>query len=36
MSILLAAFPVALFGVLYLIYTFVLHNVSSTLFNIVP
>jgi len=35
-SILLAAFPVALFGVLYLIYTFVLHNVSNTLFNIVP
>lgn len=36
MSILLAAFPVALFGVLYLIYAFVLHNVSNTLFNIVP
>lgn len=36
MSILLAAFPVALFGVLYLIYTFVLHNLSNTLFNLVP
>lgn len=36
MSILLAAFPVALFGVLYLIYAFVLHNVSNTLFNIAP
>jgi type VI secretion system protein ImpK len=36
MSILLAVFPVALFGVLYLIYAFVLHNVSTTLFTIVP
>jgi type VI secretion system protein ImpK len=36
MSIILAAFPVALFGVLYLIYVFVLNNVSTTLFNIVP
>jgi len=35
-SILLAAFPVALFGVLYLIYTFVLHNLNNTLFNLVP
>jgi type VI secretion system protein ImpK len=36
MSIILAAFPVALFGVLYLIYIFVLNNVSTTLFNIMP
>ena len=35
-SILMAAFPIALFGVLYLIYTFVLGNVSNTLFNLVP
>lgn len=35
-SILMAAFPVALFGVLYLIYSFVLGNVSNTLFNLVP
>jgi type VI secretion system protein ImpK len=36
LSILMAAFPVALFGVLYLIYSFVLGNVSNTLFNLVP
>jgi len=35
-SIIMAVFPVALFGVIYLIYTFVLHNVSSTLFTIAP
>jgi type VI secretion system protein ImpK len=35
-NILMAAFPVALFGVLYLIYVFVLNNVSDTLFNFVP
>jgi type VI secretion system protein ImpK len=35
-SILMAVFPVALFGVLYLIYSFVLGNVSNTLFNLVP
>ena len=35
-SILMAAFPIALFGVLYLIYSFVLGNVSNTLFNLVP
>jgi len=35
-SILMAAFPVVLFGVLYLIYSFVLGNVSNTLFNLVP
>jgi hypothetical protein len=32
----MAAFPVALFGVLYLIYTFVLGNVSRSLFVIQP
>lgn len=36
MSILTAAFPVALFGVLYLIYTFVLGNVSRSLFMMQP
>jgi type VI secretion system protein ImpK len=35
-SILMAVFPVALFGVLYLIYVFVLNNVGNTLFNLVP
>ena len=35
-SILMAAFPIALFGVLYLIYAFVLGNVGNTLFNLVP
>lgn len=35
-SLLMAAFPVALFGVLYLIYTFVLGNVSRSLFVIQP
>jgi type VI secretion system protein ImpK len=36
MNILIMAFPVALFGVLYVIYTFVLNNVTSSLFNIAP
>ncbi|HVN72012.1 MAG TPA: DotU family type IV/VI secretion system protein [Desulfomonilia bacterium] len=36
MSILMAAFPVVLFGVLYLIYAFVLGNVTNTLFNLMP
>ena len=36
LSILMAAFPVALFGVLYLIYAFVLGNVSRSLFVIQP
>ncbi|HOS98344.1 MAG TPA: DotU family type IV/VI secretion system protein [Deltaproteobacteria bacterium] len=36
MSILLAAFPVALFGVLFLIYSFVLGNVSRSLFMTQP
>jgi type VI secretion system protein ImpK len=35
-SILMAGLPVVLFGVLYLIYSFVLHNVSNALFNLVP
>lgn len=35
-EIALAAFPVALFGVLFLIYSFVLNNVSSTLFANMP
>ncbi|MCU0576476.1 MAG: DotU family type IV/VI secretion system protein [Desulfobacterota bacterium] len=35
-SIFMAAFPVALFGVLYLIYAFVLGNVSRSLFVIQP
>lgn len=36
MNILMAAFPVALFGVLYLIYSFVLGNVSRSLFVMQP
>ena len=35
-NILMAALPIVLFGVLYLIYAFVLHNVGNTLFNLVP
>lgn len=35
-DIALAAFPVVLFGVLYLIYSFVLNNMSSTLFVNMP
>jgi type VI secretion system protein ImpK len=36
LGILMAVFPVALFGVLYFIYSFVLGNVSNTLFTLVP
>lgn len=36
MDILIAVLPVALFGVLYLIYTFVLDNMSASLFSNVP
>jgi type VI secretion system protein ImpK len=35
-SIIMAGLPVVLFGVLYLIYSFVLHNVSNALFTLVP
>jgi type VI secretion system protein ImpK len=36
LDILLAVFPIALFGVLYLIYSFVLGNMSTSLFSNVP
>lgn len=35
-NILAASFPVALFGILFLIYHFVLNNVGETLFRMVP